>query len=505
METGMFTDILRNIGGYIPNLIGAVLILVVGWLAALLVSAALRKVLKRTKLDNKLAKWIAGDESQTVGAEKWVPKGAFYLIMLFTLIAFFQALGLTMVTDPINRLLNKLFEFSPRIIGAGLLLLVAWVVASVLRALISKGLGAAKIDEKLGGQAQIEGKESLPVTSSLANAVYWLVFLFFLPAVLNALALEGLLTPVQSMIDNILALLPNILAAGIILLIGWFIARIIRGIGVNLLSAAGVDRLSEKIGLAKTIGDKTLSGIIGMLLYILILIPIAIAALDTLKIESISTPAKQMLQTALDSVPSIFAAVVIFIIAYIIGRLVCELVVNLLAGVGFNAILAKLGIGKETAEGKKTPSEIVGYAILVAIMLFAAMQASQILQFSALATLISRFMVFAGQIIMGLIIFGIGLYLASMVANLIEGTGSKQSGIMALTARVAIIILVSAMALRQMGLANDIITLAFSLLLGAIALALALAVGIGGRDIAAREVDKLISKMKGEKKRDKKS
>jgi hypothetical protein len=505
METGVFTDIFRNIGGYIPNLIGAVIILVVGWLAALLVSAALREVLKRTKLDNKIAKWIAGDESKTVGTEKWVPKGAFYLIMLFTLIAFFQALGLTMVTDPINRLLNKVFEFAPRIIGAGLLLLVAWIVASVLRALITKGLGAAKIDEKLGGQAHIEGRESLPVTSSLANAVYWLVFLFFLPAVLNALALEGLLAPVQGMIDNILALLPNIFAAAIILLIGWFIARIIRGIVVNLLSAAGVDRLSEKIGLAKAIGEKTLSGILGMLLYILILIPVAIAALDTLKIESISAPAKQMLQTALDAVPSIFAAVVIFIVAYIIGRLVCELVVNLLAGVGFNAILAKLGIGKETAEGKKTPSEIVGYAILIAIMLFAAMQASQILHFTTLAALISRFMVFAGQIVMGLIIFGIGLYLASIVAGLIEGTGSKQSGIMALAARVAIIILVSAMALRQMGLANDIITLAFSLLLGAIALALALAVGIGGKDIAAREVDKMISKMKGDKKGVKKS
>ncbi|MCK5426880.1 MAG: hypothetical protein KAJ34_04230, partial [Thermodesulfovibrionia bacterium] len=112
----------------------------------------------------------------------------------------------------------------------------------------------------------------------------------------------------------------------------------------------------------------------------------------------------------------------------------------------------------------------------------------------------SRFMVFAGQIVMGLIIFGIGLYLASLIANLIEGTGSQQSRIMALAARVAVIILASAMALSQMGLANEIITLAFSLLLGAIALALALSVGIGGKDIAAREVDKLISKMKGDKK-----
>jgi hypothetical protein len=504
MDTGVLSSISRNIGEYIPNLIGAVIILVLGWLAALLVSTLLREILKRTTIDSKLAGWIGGEEGKQIETEKWIPKGAFYLIMLFTLIAFFQALELTIVTDPINKLLSKVFEFLPRIFGAGLLLLVAWILASILKALISKGLGAVKIDEKLGGQAKIEGKESLPVTSSLANAIYWLVFLFFLPAVLSALALEGLLSPVQGMIDNILAMLPNILAAAIIFLIGWFIARIIRGIAVNLLSAAGLDHLSEKVGLSKAMGEKTLSGIVGMLLYILILIPIVIAALDTLKIESISAPAKHMLQITLNAVPSIFVAALILLIAYVVGRLICELIANLLASVGFNAILAKLGLGKEEVqEGKKTPSEIVGTIVLIAIMLFAAMEASHALQFQALTELLSRFMVFGGQIVMGLIIFGIGLYIANLAANLITGTGSQHSNIMGMVTRVAIIVLVSAMALRQMGLANEIISLAFGLLLGAIALAIALAVGIGGKDIAAREVEKLISSMKGEKKKKK--
>lgn len=495
----IFNNVSQIVGEYIPHLIGALSILVLGWLVALIVSAILRALLKRTTLDNKIARWIAGDKGKTVETEKWISKGAFYLIMLFVLIAFFESLGLTIITDPLNKLLGKVFEFAPRIVGAGLLLLAAWVVASLLKVLLSKGLTAAKIDEKLGDQAQIEDKKSLPVTGSLANAVYWLVFLFFLPAILSALALEGLLAPVQGMIDNILALLPNIFAAGIILLIGWFVARIIRGIAINLLSAVGVDRLGEKVGLTKIMGTKTLSGILGMVLYILILIPIAIAALDTLKIESISTPAKNMLQTALDAVPSIFAAALILVVAYVVGRLVCELITNLLAGVGFNAVLAKLGIGKEADEGKKTPSEIVGYLVLIAIMLFAAIEASQILQFTAMTELISRFMVFTGQIIMGLIIFGIGLYIANVISNLIEGTGNQQSRTLALAARVAIIVLALAMALRQMGLANEIVTLAFGLLFGAIALAVALAVGIGSKDIASREVEKLVSKIKGSK------
>ena len=494
----MLNSIYATVGQFVPQIVGALIILVVGWVIALIVSSVLRALLKKTTLDEKLAKTLAGEGKKPFDTTRWIPKIVFYGIMLFVLIAFFQSLGLTIVTEPLNKLLGKIFEFAPRILGAGVLLLVAWAVATLLRMLITKALEVSGIDTKLGSQAKIEGKESLPVSKSIANAVYWLVFFFFLPAVLGALALEGLLTPVQGMLNKILAMLPNIFAAGVIVLIGWFIARIIREIVVNLLSAAGIDKLSEKVGLSKTMGTKTLSGIIGMIVYVLILIPVVISSLDTLKIEAVASPAKHMLQTTMNFIPSLFAAVVILIVAYFVGRLICELISNLLAGVGFNAILAKLGIGEEPVEGKKSPSEIAGTVVLIAIMLFAAMEAASALQFTALSELLSEFMVFGGQVIMGLIILGIGLFIANTAANLITSSGSQQGRVLGGTARVAIIIFASAMALRQMGLANEIVILAFGLLLGALALALALAVGIGGRDIAAREVEKLVKKIQGE-------
>jgi hypothetical protein len=61
---------------------------------------------------------------------------------------------------------------------------------------------------------------------------------------------------------------------------------------------------------------------------------------------------------------------------------------------------------------------------------------------------------------------------------------------------VSIIVLAGAMALRQMGVANDIINLAFGLLLGAVALAVALAVGLGARDVAGREVEEMIKSIR---------
>jgi hypothetical protein len=196
-----------------------------------------------------------------------------------------------------------------------------------------------------------------------------------------------------------------------------------------------------------------------------------------------------MLSDILTAFPVIFAAALLLAIAYIVGRVVSGLIANLLAGVGFDAILAKLGMGKEPGEGEQTPSQIVSYLVLVAIMLFASIEALRLLGFGSVAELVTSFAAFAGQVILGLIVFAIGLYLANLAAKTIKASGAAQVGMLALAARVSILALAGAMALRQMGLANEIINLAFGLLLGAVAVAAALAFGLGGRETASRELE----------------
>jgi len=483
-------QITKLAGAYIPNLIGALAILIIGWLVALVVSAIVRRALRRTTLDDRLARWIVGEEeAKAIESERWIAKGLYYLIMLFVLIAFFQTLGLTLITQPLNQLLIQVFQYAPQLLGAGLLLLIAWILASGLRLVISRMLRAAKLDERLGSQAGLDEEERIPLTQTIANAVYWLVFLLFLPAVLDALALQGLLEPVQGMINKILSFLPNIFAAGLILAIGWFIARIVQRIVTNLLVAVGTDRLSEQVGLAPVLGKQRLSGLLGLVVYVLVLIPVLIAALGALALEAITRPATNMLNAILGALPAIFAASLVLIIAYVVGRVVAGLITNLLTGIGFNAILARLGLGKEPAEGERTPSEIVGYLALVAIMLFAAVEASRLLSFVLLAELVAQFTVFAGRVILGLIVFAIGLYLANLASSTVQASGAAHAGLLALAARVSILVLAGAMALRQMGLADEIINLAFGLLLGAMAVAVALAFGLGGREIAARELE----------------
>ena len=479
----------ETIGAYVPNLLGALAILIIGWLVALIVSGVVRRALKATTLDNRMATRIAGDRAAaTLNIEQWVSKGVYYLIMLFVLVAFFQTLGLTIITDPLNQFLTQVFQYLPRLVGAAALALVAWLLATVLRMIVRGALTTARLDERVGGQTG-EGEAAVPLSQTLGDAAYWLVFLLFLPGILGALGLQGLLQPVQGMVDTILGSLPNLLAAALIVVAGWFVARIVQRIVTNLLAAIGTDQLSERVGLAQAMGKQKLSNVLGLVVYILILVPVLIAALNALALEAITGPASNMLNSILGALPALFGAALVLVIAYVVGRVVAGLITNLLTGVGFNAILARLGVGKEPVEGQRTPSEIVGYLVLVAIMLFASIEASRVLGFAVLAELLTQFTVFAAQVIVGLIIFAVGLFLANLAARTVRESSTAQSGLLALAARIAILVLAGAMALRQMGLASDIINLAFGLLLGAIAVAVALAFGLGGRDAAARELE----------------
>jgi hypothetical protein len=499
----------RIIGTFLPNVIGALLILIVGWLVAMVVSAVVKGLLGRTDLDNRIARSMG---AEGLAVENTIGSVVFWLIMLFVLVAFFQALNLAIVSEPLNQLLTQVTAFLPRLVSAAVLLLVAWVVATVLKRLVTGALGGIGIDRRLGNmvdqdqrspQASTaaaeptaqpgERREAMPggvsLSQTLGEVVYWLVFLLFLPAILSTLALEGILEPVQTMLNQVLGFVPNLFAAALILLIGWFVARIVQRIVTGLLAAVGVDRLGDRVGLSQVMGGQTLSGLLGLVVYVFILLPVLISALDALRIEAISRPATNMLNTILTAIPNIFAAAVVLLIAYVVGRLVSGLVSNLLAGIGFNTLPARLGLGGGSATvGERTPSDLVGALIMVAIMLFATIEAVRLLGFGVLADLLAEFTTLFGQIIMGLIIFGVGLYFANLAYRIVRESDVARGELLPQAARIAIIALSAAMALRQMGLANEIVSLAFGLVLGAVAVAVAIAFGLGGREIAAREL-----------------
>src|SRR5688500_12752565 len=150
---------LRVLLSYVPNLIAAILVLIVGYIVARILSGAIRGLLRRTTLDNRLARALGGSG---INAEDAIATGVFWLVMLFVLIGFFQALALSAVSEPLNALLAQVLAFIPRLLAAAVLLLLAWVVATVLKRLVTGVLEGIGIDRRLNSAV----RDDQPTTRS---------------------------------------------------------------------------------------------------------------------------------------------------------------------------------------------------------------------------------------------------------------------------------------------------------------------------------------------------
>ena len=477
------------------NLIGALAILLVGWLVAGVVASTSRRLLRRTRLDRLVG---GGPESGGPGfsLERWIATLIFWVILVLAVVAALNVLNLATVSEPLNQFLNQIFAFLPKLGAAAVLAAVGWLVASLGRSAVRRSNKLLRFEERFIDVD--DSGQHLLVSETLANLLYWLVLLFFLPLVLNALNLGSQLAPLANLLSDLLAALPRLIKAAAIAAVGWFIARSVGRIVRQLVTSAGGDRLGESFGL-KAENGQGLSWLLGTITYVLLLIPTATAALEALAISAISQPATAMLNQVMGSLPQVFTAVVVLVAAVAIGRFVGQLVAQILEGFGFDRVFAWLGFesrgtnlsdgdaGAFNAPGRRRPSELVGVVVMVGILLFALVAATDVLGLPALTGVVTGLLSLSGQVLAGLLVFGVGLYLANLAAGLLRSSGSQQGALLAQISRVAIVAFSGAMALRQIGVAPDIVNLAFGLLLGAIAVAAALAFGLGGRDVAAEQ------------------
>ncbi|HQZ71764.1 MAG TPA: mechanosensitive ion channel [Anaerolineae bacterium] len=466
----------------------ALVILFVGWLVALVLAAVVRRVLRWLKVDQRLAT-VSGDDGIKISVESWASTAAFYLTMLFVLAEFLGRIGLGNLGVPMADIGAKVTEYVPRILGAGLLFLVAWLVANVVKMLILRITGMTRVDERLVEQAELSSGRPLSVSASLANAAYWLSFLFFLPSILKALRVDA--EGVSGMLSQVLAYIPMIVGAAIVLFIGWFVARIVRQIVTNFVAAAGGDQLGERVGMTSR---RSLSGLLGTLAYAFIMIPVVVQALDTLGMKE--GPAVDMLGSVTDIIPKIVGSAVLLGIAYWVGSWVADLVASILQNVGLNRLPGKLGFNQVPAEGDKSPSEIVGTVTLAAILLFAAAAAAGNMGFDTLKGALEQIISLGGDAILAVAILGGGVYLANLARTVIMNTMGADGAWVSNIARVAVLVGAAAMALGQIEQIGDsgIIQTAFQALAWAIGIAIALAFGLGGRDAAAAQIGRWMDK-----------
>ena len=482
----------------VAHLLGALAILVVGWIAGGVLARLTRSILRRFSLDARLSSAVPGGALPPSGLrlDRLVATVVFWIVLVLAVVAALNVLKLTTVSEPLNQFLNQIFAFLPKLGAAVLLAAVGWVVAVLARSALLGASQRLDLDQRLFDVEEgVGGAQGLAVSRALGDVVFWLVLLFFLPLVLNALNLGAQVTPVVNLFDTFLSALPRLFKAAAIAAVGWFLARIVRTIVSNLLAATGLDRLGADFGLDPARGAQSLSWLVGTLVFVLILIPTATASLDALAIPAVSGPATAMLDRILTTLPQIFTAGLILVAGFVVGRFTGQLVARLLAGVGFDGIFRWLGM-PDLAEAtppqhgaaQRSPSDVLGIVTLVGILLFASVAATNVLALPALTEVMQGLLKLFGQILSGLVVFGAGLYLANLAAQLVSSSGGAQAQLLARTSRVAIVIFTGAMALQQIGVAPSIVNLAFGLLLGSVAVAGAVAFGLGGREVAAEQL-----------------
>jgi hypothetical protein len=210
-----------------------------------------------------------------------------------------------------------------------------------------------------------------------------------------------------------------------------------------------------------------------------------------------------MLEEIGAAIPNVIGAALIIVVAYVIGRWVANLVENGLRSIGFDDIVRSIaGAGPikaamermDPAPGVDTvdmsaypPSRMIGVAVLIGILLFASVEAANRLEFTAMSEMLARVLGMATQVLFGALIIALGVLLANILSAMAARNASGSSSeILSVFVRWGVIILATAVGLSAMGIANNIITLAFGLILGAVSVAVAIAFGIGGRDAAKK-------------------
>ncbi len=400
-----------------------------------------------------------------------------------------------------------------KVVAAVIILIITWFLAKFAKKILAKQFTKIKALNRQDGTGESLG-------TSLSSIISLVIWVFGLMAVLNLFRLTQVTAPLQDMLSTLLHALPQVLGAALVMFIGFVLAKIVRELVVTALQAANVDRFADKFSSQATSqidsatgthsaqhdapqhleGDQQslgqahaqaqagqsgsepmkISSMVGMLVYAVVLLVVAISALQILGIKSISDPASHMLKLILDTIPLIIGAAILLVIGGLIAKFVGTLLENLLRGMNTDSALSNAGIDANNVDLPKIVSRIVQ----IAILLFFAVAAANVLHIPQMTEILNTVLSIGGRVIFGAVIIMAGVFVAGLLAKMVSGrTGD--------IVKIATIVLFAAIGLRYMGLANSVINLAFGAVVVGGAAAAALAFGLGGRDAAARQLDKM--------------
>jgi len=388
-------------------------------------------------------------------------------------------------------------------------------------------------ERKKGKKKKGKVRPEQPLTNTVADVAYWFILVVAAIPVLEALKIGALAAPLTAAFATVTTYLPKVAAAIVLLVVGYVLARVVRSVVAGVLDRVGLDKAMGRLGFGKITREQSLSGIIGSIAMAFVLLHFAISAVGRLDIKEISGPLGGMLDSIYVYLPKLLVAAVLMAIGVVVARVAGNVAARLLAAMGFNTLMVHIGLYKQlSAEAKSqeqkskeliehrmkgdedddesdeaddllgshgtsginTPADIAGVVVGAIVVLLFLRQVLGTMDLGGLAGMLDRLIAFLPNVLVAAVLLGAGLWAGGWAKKRIdELTKSSQDRLLrslGSVAHVAAVAFASMMALQQVGVGRQLIAIAFALVLGAVCLALALAFGLGGRDVAAKIVQK---------------
>lgn len=397
------------------------------------------------------------------------------------------------MTTIIDSLFYPLLTALPGVIRMLVLVIIAFVLAGLLRKLTLAGLNKIQFAQKLQEWGVIKTEDNgQALIKTLGQLAYYLVILFFLPSILSGLNISSTVDPISSMFEKFFAFIPNMIAAGLILFVGTFFCKFIKGLLTGVLERLDIDAWYTKVtGQVKLPFDsQQIISVLSTVVYVLIFIPILTLALETLGITSISQPIVTILNQVIGILPNVLVALILIAVGSFVAKLIGNLLENLLETAGINNY-SKYLFAKEEANFEL--SAIITQVVRAIIIVFFFIQAIQVLNLEVFNAVGSALLAYLPSLISALAIVILAIIASNLVANFLQKV--TDSPLVITIVRYLIIVFAVFMALDQLKFAQHIVQSTFTIVLGALAVAFALAFGLGGRDFAARQLEKLEKKI----------
>lgn len=365
-------------------------------------------------------------------------------------------------------------------------LVLAFVVAGIAKFLTTRLLKLVKLDKKLDKWGVNEGQVGTSL-NFVGKLVFIIVFLLFLPPALEALGVVTVSEPITGLVTTFISYLPRIIAAIILVYVGIFVAKIIGQIISVLLKKTKLD------GIMKTADGETpkvlLSDIIVKIVMTVIILITFVQAFSVLQISAISDPAMTIVNAIFGAIPSILFAAVIIACGVLIAKIACGLLGNVLAVVNFDGKVAKI-----LPRLKYSATRIVVTVVQYIIIFFVVAQGIEVLNLGILTTVATAIIAYLPMVIKALVIAFVAYLGASLLEGFVLKTSPNAVSVMRI-AKIGIYALAGVMIFSQLDIAPIIVNAAFIIVLAAVAVAFALAFGLGGKDFAQKTLNKVDEKM----------